>query len=216
LHVGGLLLVLAVMSSPGEKSAGVHLAAGALAFREGRYAEALVEFRVARGLGASDADPYAAATLVKLGRAEEAVEAFAPTEEGRDALLDYYRSIACYEARLYLCADRLLALVGARSGPRIAEEAAKARAAIASELTKEPPQPTIDWYLTRCGERLRVMTRLLARSPLRSRATSPRTLRRAPRPRTQYSRAAREEIIDIAFTRKSSSHVTEGDIPCSH
>lgn len=153
MHVGGLLLVLAVMSSPGEKSAGVHLAAGALAFREARYAEALVEFRVARGLGASDADPYAAATLVKLGRAEEAVEAFAPTEEGRDALLDYYRSIACYEARLYLCADRLLALVGARSGPRIAEEAAKARAAIASELTKEPPQPTIDWYLTRCGER---------------------------------------------------------------
>ncbi len=153
MHVGGLLLVLAVMSSPGEKSAGEHLAAGAHAFREGRYDEALVEFRVAQGLGASDAGPYAAASLVKLGRAEEAVEAFAPTEEGRDALLDYYRGIACYEARLYLCADRLLAAVSARSGPRIAEEAAKARAAIASELAKEPPQPTIDWYLTRCGER---------------------------------------------------------------
>ncbi len=153
MHVGGLLLVLAVMSSSGEKNAGEHLAAGALAFREGRYDEALVEFRVAQGLGASDAGPYAAATLVKLGRAEEAVEAFAPTEEGRDALLDYYRGNACYEARLYLCADRLLALVGARSGPRIAEEAAKARAAIASELAKEPPQPTIDWYLTQCGER---------------------------------------------------------------
>ena len=152
MHVGGLLLVLAVMSSPGE-SAGKHLGVGARAFREGRYDEALVEFRVAQGLGASDAGPYAAATLVKLGRAEEAVEAFATTEEGRDALLDYYRGIACYEARLYLCADRLLAAVGARSGPRIASEAAKARAAIASELTKEPPQPTIDWYLARCGER---------------------------------------------------------------
>jgi hypothetical protein len=141
------------MSSPLEKGAGEHLAAGAQAFREARYEEALVEFRVAQGLGASDAGPYAAATLVKLGRAEEAVEAFAPMEEGRDALLDYYRGIACYEARLYLCADRLLAAVGARSGPRIAQEAAKARAAIASELAKEPPQPTIDWYLARCGER---------------------------------------------------------------
>ena len=153
MHFGGLLLVLALTSSPGEKGAGEHLAVGAHAFREGRYDEALVEFRVAQGLGASDAGPYAAATLVKLGRAEEAVEAFAPTEEGRDALLDYYRGIACYEARLYLCADRLLAAVGARSGPRIAEEAVKARAAIASELGKEPPQPTIDWYLARCGER---------------------------------------------------------------
>ncbi len=61
--------------------------------------------------------------------------------------------IACYQARLHLCADRLLAGVGARSGPRIAEQAARARAAIASELAKEPPQPTIDWYLARCGER---------------------------------------------------------------
>ncbi len=153
MHLGGLLLVLTVMSSPGEKSAGEHLSAGAQAFREGRYEEALVEFRVAQGLGASDAGPYAAATLVKLGRAEEAVEAFAATEEGRDALLDYYRGIACYEARLYLCADRLLAGIGARSGPRIAAEAARARAASASELAKEPPQPTIDWYLARCGER---------------------------------------------------------------
>jgi hypothetical protein len=153
LHFGGLLLVLSVMASPGEKGAGEHLASGAQAFREGRYDEALVEFRVAQGLGASEAGPYTAATLVKLGRAEEAVEAFAPTEEGRDALLDYYRGIACYQARLYLCADRLLTAVGARFGPRIAEQATKARAAIASELAKEPPQPTIDWYLARCGER---------------------------------------------------------------
>jgi hypothetical protein len=153
LHVGGLLLALAVISSPGAKGAGEHLAAGAQAFREGRYEDALVEFRVAQGLGAGDAGPYAAATLVKLGRPEEAVEAFAAIEEGRDTLLDYYRGVACYQARLYLCADRLLASVGARSGPRIAEEAARARAAIASELAKEPPRPTVDWYLTRCGER---------------------------------------------------------------
>jgi len=156
VHVGGVLLVLAVMSSPGAKGGapvGTHLAAGANAFREGHYEDALVEFRVAQELGAGDAGPYAAATLVKLGRPEEAVEAFAATEEGRDTLLDYYRGVACYQARLYLCADRLLASVGARSGPRIAEEAARARAAIASELAKEPPRSTVDWYLTRCGER---------------------------------------------------------------
>ncbi len=153
MRVGGLLLMLAALSSPGEKGAEEHLAAGARAFREGRHDEALVEFRVAQGLGSGDAGPYAAAALVKLGRAEEAVEAFAATEEGRDALFDYYRGIACYEARLYLCADRLLAGVGARSGPRIAEEAAKARAAITAELAKEPPAPTIDWYLARCAQR---------------------------------------------------------------
>jgi hypothetical protein len=152
LQLSGLLLVLVVMSSP-EEGAGGHLSAGARAFREARYEEALVEFRVAQKLGAVDAGPYAAATLVKLARPEEALEAFAPTEEGRDTLLDYYRGIACYEARLYMCADRLLARVVARSGPRIAQEAAKARAAIASELAKEPPRPTIDWYLARCGER---------------------------------------------------------------
>jgi tetratricopeptide (TPR) repeat protein len=152
LHAGGLLLALAMMSPP-DGTAVEHLAAGARAFREARYGEALVEFRVAQNLGAADAAPYAAATLVKLGRPEEALEAFAATEEGRDTLLDYYRGIACYEAKLYLCAGRLFTLVAARSGPRIAEEAARARGAIASELAKEPSQPAIDWYLARCGER---------------------------------------------------------------
>jgi hypothetical protein len=152
VHVG-ILLVLALTSSPGEASAAGHLTAGAQSFREGRYDVALVEFRVAQALGARDAGPYAAATLVKLGRAEEAVEAFGPAEESLDALLDYYRGVACYEARLYLCADRLLAATGARAGPRIGGEVAKARAAIAAELASEPAPPTIDWYLSQCAER---------------------------------------------------------------
>lgn len=156
MQIGGLLLVLTVLlSSPGsgEKSAAEHLAAGARAFREARYGEALVEFRVAEALGSADAEAYVGASLVKLGRAEEAVDAFSGSAEGRDPLLDYYHAIACYEARLYQCADRLLANVGARSGPRIAEQASKTRAAISAELAKEPAQPTIDWYLARCAER---------------------------------------------------------------
>lgn len=153
MQFGGLLLVLAVLGSSGEKSAADHLAAGARAFREARYGEALVEFRVAQALGSADAGPYVGASLVKLGRAEEAVEAFASSAEGRDPLLDYYHAIACYEARLYQCADRLLAGVGSHSGPRIAEQASKTRGAISAELAKEPAQPTIDWYLARCSER---------------------------------------------------------------
>lgn len=154
MYAGTFLLLAAVLSAPGPgTSAGEHLIAGATAFREGRYDQALVEFRVAQALGSTDAGPYAAASLVMLKRSEEAVEAFASTTGTRDALLDYYHGLACYEARLYLCADALLGSVEARSGPRLAEQARKTRAAIARELAKEPPPPTVDWYLTRCTER---------------------------------------------------------------
>jgi hypothetical protein len=149
----GLVLLAALASTPGEKSASEHLLAGAQAFREARYDEALVEFRVAQALGIADAGAYAAASLVKLGRAEDAVEAFGAAVTGHDALLDYYRAVACYEARLYLCADQLLALVGERSGPLVSAQAAKLRAAIASELAEAPPTASIDWYLERCAER---------------------------------------------------------------
>lgn len=140
------------------------LQAGARAFRDARYDRALVEFRVAEKLGAAEAGPYAGAALVKLNRPEEAVEAFAPAPVGRDALLDYYRALACYEARLYLCADRLLASLGERSGPRLAEEAARIRAAIVAEFAKEPPQASVDWYLARCAERRQTGRSSLARA----------------------------------------------------
>ena len=153
MHAGTVLLLLStLLSSPGDGSAGDHLVAGANAFRNARYDEALVEFRVAQALGSADAAPYAAASLVKLGRAADAVEAFGANGGGHDALLDYYHALACYEARLYLCADSILAGVGERSGPQVAEQAARTRAAIAAELAKEPPQASIDWYLTRCAE----------------------------------------------------------------
>ncbi len=149
-----LSIVLALSLSAGGSGADEHLLAGARLFRDGRFAEALVEFRVAQKLGAPEAGGYAGASLVKLDRPEEAIEAFGGVEgAGRDALLDYYRATACYEARLYLAADRILAEVGARSGPRVAEQSAKLRAEIATALAKEPSRAAIDWYLAQCAER---------------------------------------------------------------
>ncbi len=57
-----------------------HLVAGAEAFRAEAYAQALVEFRVAEALGSAEARWYSAASLLKLGRAEDAVEAFVLAE----------------------------------------------------------------------------------------------------------------------------------------
>src|SRR5262245_30995591 len=91
-------------------SADAHLLAGARHFQAGRFTEALVEFRVAVRAGDDGgALWYVAATLVKLKRPEEAITAFARAMEAapaeRDGLFDYYRALACYDARLYRCAD---------------------------------------------------------------------------------------------------------------
>ncbi len=128
-----------------------HLLAGAQFFRAGNFSKALIEFRVAEKLGGTgEASWYAAAALVKLGRPEDALEAFAqaasraPAE--RDALLDYYRALACYDARLYGCAAKLFAEVGDQSGPRIAELARKARASIEKMFAEPVRQGAVDWY----------------------------------------------------------------------
>jgi tetratricopeptide (TPR) repeat protein len=133
-----------------------HLMSGARHFREGRYEEALVEFRVAAKLGVPQASAYAGASLVKLERFEDAIEAFGAYDAAEsDALLDYYRALACHGARLYSCAAEILASVGDRSGPKLAEQAAKVRADIAARLQVEPTPATIEWYATRCAERRR-------------------------------------------------------------
>lgn len=148
------VLVVALALQAGGSAAGEHLLAGANHFRDGRYDDALVEFRVAGRLGAPDAARYAGAALVKLERFEDAVEAFgAGDDPGLDPLVDYYRAVACSGAKLYRCADRLLTAAGERAGPRIAEQSARLRAAIAAELAKEPSPTRIDWYLVRCEER---------------------------------------------------------------
>ncbi len=165
LNTAGLVLVLGITLATGGANADEHLLAGARFFREGRFDQALVEFRVAQNLGSPDAAGYAAASLVKLDRSEEAIEAFGGVEApGRDALLDYYRAVACYDARLYLCADRVLASIGERSGPRIAAQASKIRENIAAALAKEPSQPSIDWYLSVCSARLDAGRRSVAQA----------------------------------------------------
>lgn len=146
-----LLLILLGTSARATPDAGEHLLAGARHFRDGRFAEALVEFRTAekRGQG-GEAAWYAAACLVKLNRPEDAVEAFAEAARRapgfQDEIVDYYRAIACSEARLYFCADRLLNGVRLRAGPRIREEAGKLHAGIQRAIAVEASKGTIDWY----------------------------------------------------------------------
>jgi hypothetical protein len=143
------LAALAISAGP---AAGEHLLAGAGAFRDGKFDAALVEFRVAEKLGAPEAGAYAGAALVKLGRAEEAVEAFAASSPGDDELLDWYRAVACYDAKLYGCADRALSRMD-RAGPKVAAEVARLRGEIARVMSSEPASASVDWYLARCEAR---------------------------------------------------------------
>jgi hypothetical protein len=144
-------LLLTVAISAGGAADG-HLLAGARHFADARYEHALVEFQVAQRLGCAEGAAYAGATLVELERWEDAVEAFgAAPPPGADSLLDYYRARACYGARLYFCADAILAGLGNRSGPRIAAHAAKMRAALAVELARQPSRAAIEWYAARCA-----------------------------------------------------------------
>jgi tetratricopeptide (TPR) repeat protein len=146
--------LLATAVAHADAGADAHMRAGAQHFQAGRFSEALVEFRVAERL-AEDAGPrwYVAATLVKLKRPEEALTAFARAEASapadRDALFDYYHALACYDARLYRCVDRLLAAVGDGAGPRIAAQARKIRADLVPVLSQAAPASAIDWYHAR-------------------------------------------------------------------
>ncbi|WP_242337381.1 MULTISPECIES: hypothetical protein [Anaeromyxobacter] len=146
------LAVLVAANAPAG-GAESHLLAGAAHFRAERYDAALVEFRVAEKLGEPEAAGYAGAALVKLDRFEEAVETFETAGDGGLPLHDYYRALACYGARLYTCADRLLAGLGDRSGPRIAEQARAIRAELAPALAAAPSETTLAWYRARCQAR---------------------------------------------------------------
>src|SRR5262249_25553605 len=151
-----VILTALLGAAPAPPSADVHLLSGADAFRAGNYAAALVEFRVAERMGSAEASWYAAASLVKLGRAEDAVEGFALAERAsaaaHDALPDSSRALACYQARLYLCADRWLQASGARAGPRVAAQASSLREAIARELGTAKLPAAIDVFLSRASE----------------------------------------------------------------
>lgn len=160
-----LSLAWLVAGPPGPADA--HVLEGARLFRDNRFTEALVEFRVADRLGAPDARSYAGAALVKLDRPEDALELFERSgrrERDSDPLLAYYHALACYGARLYLCADDLLAGVGERTGPRIGEQARQIRSQIAAALPAAPPPDSVDWYLSRARSRAEAGRPLLARA----------------------------------------------------
>jgi tetratricopeptide (TPR) repeat protein len=164
-----LAIAVVLAALPALAAGDEHLLAGARHFRDGRFAEAYVEFSVARRLGeGGEAAWYAAAALLKLGRPEDAVAAFAEAEEqapqASDALLDYYRAIACHDARLYLCADRLLAAVEQQAGPKIAGQARKVRGALSALLAAPPSPGAIDWYHSRATAALQAGQGALARA----------------------------------------------------
>jgi tetratricopeptide (TPR) repeat protein len=154
-----VLLLAARAQAQAQSGADEHMLAGARHFQAGRYPEALVEFRVAQKMSDAGAIWYVAATLMKMKRPEDALVEFARAESAapdeRDGLLDYYHALACYDARLYFCADRLLATLGEQPGPRIAAQARKIRAELAPILSTPPPIAAVDWYHARAQEEIR-------------------------------------------------------------
>jgi hypothetical protein len=151
-----LVLGLLVAAESGVSATEAHLIAGAEAFRAEAYEKALVEFRVAEALGSAEARWYSAASLLKLGRAEDAVEAFVLAERGSqaagDALLEVYRGQACYSARLYLCADRWFESAAVRAGPRLAPQLRSLQVGIRDALAPDQLSSTIDQLLARATE----------------------------------------------------------------
>lgn len=146
------LLLAAGSDVPPSES---HLVAGAEAFRAESYEKALVEFRVAEALGSSEAAWYVGASLLKLGRAEDAIEAFVVAERSNraatDALLEVYRGQACYASQLLLCADRWFESAAARAGPRLAAQLKALRTAIRDAVQSGQVEPAIDRLLQRAG-----------------------------------------------------------------
>lgn len=149
MNTAAALLLASTLAATG--AGGEHLLAGARHFREGRYGDALVEFRVADAFGAEGARAYAAASLVNLERFEEALEVFESVPRGEDALLDFYRALACYGAHLYASADDILGTIGDRGGPKIAAEVASLRREIAARRGRPPADDAIAWYAARCA-----------------------------------------------------------------
>lgn len=150
-----LASILALALSGSSRAAEpTHLEQGAAHFRAGRYDEALVELKVAARLNeGKEAQWYVAAVLQKLSRTEEALEAFGLAEaqapKAEDALLDYYRALACYDAQLLHCADRLLEKVEREAGPKVSGQAKELRARMKPVLAEVPPRDAIDVLIAR-------------------------------------------------------------------
>src|SRR5262245_1629209 len=103
MRAAALAVLLVAATARAQSRADEHMLAGAQHFQAGRFTEALVEFRVAKRAGDPGAAWYVAAALVKVARFDEALEEFARAQASapaeRDALMDYYHALACYESR---------------------------------------------------------------------------------------------------------------------
>ena len=147
------LLTLALALLAADPAADAHLLAGAEQFRGGHFSAALVEFEVARKLGAKEARWYVAAARVKLNDPVRAIEDFAAAEKEApgeaDAVTGYYRALACYGLQLYTCADHYLAASQGQVGPRIGALVQALRDRLQPILTVAPAADTIDLYLAR-------------------------------------------------------------------
>lgn len=148
----GLVLVSAVGAA--QPSADAHVLTGARAFRDGDWATALVEFRVALKLGAAPGVHwYEGAALARAGRFEEAVGVFELAQElapgERDSLLDYYRALSCFEAHLWGCVAEVTSQLQRTGGPRIQQQVTAMAAEAKQLLSTEPPKSAIDACLSR-------------------------------------------------------------------
>lgn len=134
-----------------------HLRLGAAHFRAGRFAEAVVEFRVARELGAGDeAHWYVAAALTRAGRTDDALEAFGEAAElapkSADALFLYYRGVACSDAQLVVCAAEAFERAARSAGPKVAEQARKLAAEARAVLKAPVPEEALRVLASRAAE----------------------------------------------------------------
>jgi tetratricopeptide (TPR) repeat protein len=160
--------VALVAQSAAASDVDQHLRAGATHFRAGRFPEAVVEFKVARELGAGSECPwYVAAALTRAGRLPEALEAFEvaaqTAPESADALFLYYRGVACSGSQLVVCAADAFEAASKASGPKVAEQARHLALEARALLSREPPRSAIDELVSRGRVALAAGHPLLAR-----------------------------------------------------
>jgi hypothetical protein len=178
--------LLGALSGPSFAAPDDDLLIGARAFEAGRFAEAADHFAKAElGTEGRAATWYKAAALYKLGKIEASLAAFLDAEarapELRDELLDFYFALTCSEAKLFRRADRLLVSVLANAGPKVRDEATKARNAIAPALSRAAPDDSIDWYLSQAKTELEIHNRRIARAYFEEAASRARDTPRAYR-----------------------------------
>jgi tetratricopeptide (TPR) repeat protein len=157
IRFGRVVLMMVVLASLGafaQAGADAHVLSGARAFRNGEWAAALVEFRVALKLGApASVRWYEGAALARSERFEEAVGsfelAFEQAPSARDPLLDYYRALSCFELQLWGCVVEVTSELERTGGPRVQQQVKVMAGEAKQLLSTEPPPAAIDACFTR-------------------------------------------------------------------